>query len=85
MLHQLQMLAFNIHHVCSGMVKKVGSEQLVKYLTKCFTNIQHYLQLPKSKDSTEKAYYLKVRGRHNCEKVQSCKIQTNIILSSPRY
>jgi len=48
MLHQLQMLAFNIHYVCSGMVKKVGSEQVIKYLTKnkYFTNFQHYLHLP---------------------------------------
>jgi len=34
MLHQLQMLAFSIHYVCSEMVKRVGSEQVIKYLTK---------------------------------------------------
>lgn len=47
MLHQLQMLAFSIHYVCSEMVKKVGSEQVIKYLTKYCTNILNYLQLLK--------------------------------------
>jgi hypothetical protein len=31
-------------------VKKVGSEQLTKYLTKYCTNIQHYLRIPKVKE-----------------------------------
>ena len=47
MLHQMQMLAFNIHYVCSGMVKRVESEQVIKYLTKYCTNIQNCIQLSK--------------------------------------
>ena len=53
MLRQLQKLAFNIHYVCSGMAKKVESEQVIKHRTKYFANIQHYLQLPEVHQSFE--------------------------------